>query len=319
MLAVLRSLRLGVINFFGITIPGILLITFIFFGLILPTLTFAFNYIYILNINNYNSVDSLTKFRKLLSYLAKFDFYIVLYIIILAYVIGYIIRLSSIDELDNKSANKVKKEMEKKKENSEVEVWPFDYENSDKFPYSKYRIYLHARGLDDLKKYVFWGKPTDDEDKEDATFVKKRSKTHINDMKLKIFASKYDKLISIVESNEAHVRLLFGTWYCAKAVWFVLLGVIISGIGIFIDFKIHSTVLHSTFTHFYLIYLVCNFSIMLSIFWGKSIIEDLFHYQRVRELTQIVMCFKEMENSVLKEESIPINDIINSLIRPKNN
>jgi hypothetical protein len=197
-------------------------------------------------------------------------------VIILSYIIGYILRLSSPDDLDKISAKKVLKRLTLE----EKEVWPYTDKPYDKFPYFNFQKYLKARDLGHLLEHVKWGDETEE--------TKKRSKTVINIMKIDIMHN-CSTLYSFVEANEAHIRLLSGTWLAIKNTkYFVLCGAIICALmSFYLYFDLTTKQLPAKLSIHSIFFLVLIF-LYLSMFWAQRRIENLFHYRRVNELLCIV-------------------------------
>ena len=101
MIEVLRALRLGAINLFGIAVPGFLLIFFTLVGFLLPVMTIA------LHVSN-------TNWEFLISLYEDNAFIVIATGVLFSYVAGYILRLSTPDDLDEISATKVVKALSEK-------------------------------------------------------------------------------------------------------------------------------------------------------------------------------------------------------------
>ncbi len=278
MFELLRALRLGIVNIFGIAIPGFIIIFFIFFGLLVPIISTTF---FLIGIDWSGS----TKFYEN----TKFEIFGL--VVIFSYVAGYILRLSTPDDLDKVSAGQVLETLEKEDEKyqreedkKEQNMWAFSSKKNssgeyiDKYPYSNFKNYLKARNHIHLLKYVTWGEGIEVDEK-----TAKRSKTAVNIMKLDII-QECPELSEIVESNEAHIRLMSGTWiaikYTMRLIW---IGMYVSSAGIVsLLFLPHS---HETSL---IITAIISVFLLISIYWAKYRIENLFHYRRVNELVLIV-------------------------------
>lgn len=316
-----RSFRLSVVSLFGIIIPGFLILLLVIFGFATPVMMVAFDVLG--NLFSEQRVFEAAG-NNLLKIYQSNKFITWLFLIIVAYVVGYIIRLSSPDHLDIKSARQLYKKAEKiadedakkgakddvridfeqKPKPSEPEkgdhsskkgAWrtffkkkkPLPPIKGDKFPYRKYREYLEKRGLEKLVKLVVWGP--------DETDFKQRSKTHVNLLKIKIAALK-PELSEIIESNEAHVRLLFGTWYAVKtSFWLTMIGIALTVIAgsLRLDSGLHGG--SGFWPACYVYFMVSAALLLCGLLWAKEKIERQFHYQRVRELTQIIICASLLE------------------------
>ncbi len=165
-------------------------------------------------------------------------------------------------------------------EEAERDRWPYrEIDKGNKFPYDFFRDYLCARGHEeDLAKIV-----------PECT---KRSKTWLNKRKLQIKAQNAD-LSAMVESNEAHIRLIFGMW---QAVRICFLPLFIIAIAISRTLWISDSETQNL--EFGLAVLIV---ILYGTVWVRLRIENLFHYQRVRELYYIVAAANEIEVSLAKD------------------
>ncbi|HAR37678.1 MAG TPA: hypothetical protein DCS09_03365 [Porphyromonadaceae bacterium] len=185
MVELLRALRLGAVNLFGVAIPGFLLLFISGVGFLLPMLSIvlsAYNHSLCIDIKWYDSNKWL----------------IVSVIILMSYISGFILRLTSPHELDKVSVTKRKSH-----------VW--DYSNSkEQFPYSKLKSYFEDYGHPDLAALVAWKTSMAEDDNICEAEQRKCSSTIINRMKLDI-ALDCPSLAAFVDSNEAHIRLMSGT------------------------------------------------------------------------------------------------------------
>jgi hypothetical protein len=293
----IKSIRVGTVNFFGIIIPGVLVMTMFIVGCLLPILMLGID-LGDLAIDWQSIYDS-------------FSFLIVSILLIFAYVFGYILRLSSPDELDRISAIQVIKK--EKAINPQFELddgWPFDPENElDKYPYFGFRNYLEKRGYKHLtKKLVSWG--SDDEvgntwpdknSKEKKVKITKRSKATINKMKMDI--RRYCPELSVlIESKEGHIRLMAGTWAAFR---FAMVPTLIAGIvmlitGVAISVFGPISRLHLSEHYYYFFAALCGVS--LWIMWRSNRrITKLFHYRRVSELFHIVQSAYLAQQAAKKE------------------
>lgn len=282
MIEFLRAFRLGVVNLFGVAIPGFLLIFLFVLGFVMPTMAIVLHMSGI-------SLNAINPFSYNPTFIAAI-------MIIFSYVAGYILRLMTPDKLDKVSAKKVIEGLPEK----EKDIWPIrieDYEqNTDnKYPYFYMREYLEARDFKYLLELVKWGPDNSiNNGQENRT---KRSKTAVNKMKLDI--SLYcDDLAANVESNEAHVRLMSGTWLAIKAnLALIFVGASIAGLGIIIVYSDYIRgALNLTSNDFgkenapaYPVFLSITIILLIIMHWAKNQIEELFHYRRVSELVYIIM------------------------------
>ena len=301
----LRFLRLGLLNILGYIVPGILLISLFIFGVLFP-ITIVLNYLLDIlgNTNTGNIIFNSA------TYLQESKFMTTVLFLVFSYIGGYIIRLSSPDQLDMISAKKVIMKMNDDKNNTnEIDIWPCKADDNDLFPYFYYKIYLISRGLNELARWVNWGpedtvgkrivvvknsdgiysfSQTKDDQKE--SFIQlKRSKNHINKMKLEVYNHSQD-LSAIIESNEAHIRLIFGSWSVFKICLIpLIISAVLTGASLVL-FWFNYTIsnMNVSLIGFCLLIII---SLILISLWSKNRIENLFHYQRVRELTQIIQCY----------------------------
>jgi hypothetical protein len=312
-LELFRFFRLGIVNLVGVTLPGLLTLFFLGVGFIWPLLIFVFD------LNQwFAGVDRAAAWKTMDSLYSSNRGIITSLMIILAYIIGYIIRLSTPDELDRISAKNVLKKMgeestpeaKDKSAGSESclktlsedideglsqaatvaardDSWPYRGEKTNKFPYYYFKEYLTSRGLNDEAELVKWGPPTNESETESF----KRSKTKVNLMKLEVSLC-CPELSSVIESNEAHVRLLFGTWQAITISQpFVIAGMILSSLEFLITFVASRYSFASyPLSILSILSILVGGLILIGITWAKNRIENLFHYQRVRELTHIVGC-----------------------------
>lgn len=341
MLELFRFFRVGIVNLVGVTLPGLLTLFFLGAGFIWPLLIFVFD------LNQwFAGVDRAAVWKTIGSLYSSNKGIITSLIIILAYIIGYIIRLSTADELDRISAKNVLKKMgeeappESKDKSAgsescpatvpeeideglsreaalaaEDDSWPYRGEKTNKFPYFYFKEYLTSRGLKDEAELVKWCHPT----KEGEANSFKRSKAKVNLMKLEV-SLRCPELSSVIESNEAHVRLLFGTWQAITISQpFVIAGIILSSLEFLIAF-VASRYLFAPYPLSILsvLSILVGGLILTGITWAKNRIENLFHYQRVRELTHIVGCvyymnkYKMLLDNQHPAEKNGLKDLTNS-------
>ncbi len=95
MLEIIRALRLGAINLFGIAIPGFLMVFFTFAGFLIPIITIVLHI-------------SKSDWSNILSLYEKNNFIVAIIVVLFSYVTGYILRLATPDDLDKVSARNVR-------------------------------------------------------------------------------------------------------------------------------------------------------------------------------------------------------------------
>jgi hypothetical protein len=269
---ILRSLRLGTINLLGVTVPGFAFLFLMFFGFLVPLLV-LFGVIAEASNNRLPHI-TLSNFPPLGSIPASVIGFVVA---VLSYVIGYIFRLSTPDDLDKTSAKIVRANM--RSENEEDDTWPYRDEPGNKFPYYHFKEYLEKRNHAELAKHVKWD-------------GKVRSKTFVNEMKLETFILS-PQLSAIVDSNEAHIRMLFGTWLaCRHTTRFVIAG----AVGITVSGAIAARTWWrlgepSYWTGPTIVWVTLVYLLTYGALQARKRIETVFHYRRVRELFDIVACY----------------------------
>lgn len=282
MIEILRALRLGVVNLFGIAVPGFLLLFLLVLGFLVPGIAAA--------------LHVAGPVRGPLSAASSSVAVAVIVAVILSYVVGYILRLSSPDELDLVSAKKVLAQMDAE----DIDQWPFRGDEKEKWPYFHLRAYLKARHLEHLLYLVKWGP---DQAVKGASTTGKRSKTAVNSMKLEI-SLRSPALAAAVESNEAHVRLMSGTWLSLRASYVpVMIGLAISIVAhaathaawIRCCLPLSNSVLTPGSAPNYLVMCLIGITLLGSMRWSQMRIESLFHYRRVGELVFIVMAAHEAQ------------------------
>lgn len=281
----LRALSLGAVHLFGIAVPGFLLIFLASIGLFVPALAMALHF-------------SHPNWGVVISFYERNQVLIVSMLLLLSYIAGYILRLSSPDELDQESAKHALRQMD----DNERRVWPYQGKEGDRFPYFHFREYLEARGLHHLAEHVKWGPPG-------ASDRSKRSKTAVNAMKLDILLHQ-PNLASVVDSNEAHIRLMSGTWLAIRYTQSLLLvGAVFSLIGMFVTYApgvrsmlhLDSSDFNAQSAPYYPVLFVLSLSMLAAAVWARFKIESLFHYRRVNELLFILMAAdiaREQQDSV---------------------
>jgi hypothetical protein len=151
-----KSIWVGTVDFFGIIIPGLLIIVMCTLGFMIPIATIIQD-LYGVQLD---SLDIGTNSIWIM----------ILPLVMFSYLFGYILRLSSPDVLDRKSAKKViKRELAQAAQKGipltvekwmEEDGWPFNpYNRADKYPYLGFKRFLKTRGHEDLikKELVSWG------------------------------------------------------------------------------------------------------------------------------------------------------------------
>jgi len=277
----LRFLRVGVINILGITVPGVILILFLSGGFLFPLTICVVPFC-----QEVIGSDICVNWEQAASFWTSNKTLFLFLAVILAYIAGYIIRLSTPDELDKVSAKIVLKKMNDEAEKKEGlsakdDSWPHQGEPDNRFPYFHFKNYLLSRG-ESCADLVTWGPPG-------SPGLSRRSKTHVNMMKLEVMTES-PELSAIIESNEAHIRLMFGTWVAIMTTWrLVILGAALSVLALAIG-ALTSSARSAQASAPCGMSLLLSAAILMAMQWAKVRIEHLFHYQRVRELFHIVAC-----------------------------
>lgn len=280
MIDILRFFRLGIINIMGITVPGLLLISLSVIGFFLPAGLVIVPYSAMLfGPPDYEIGELVLTWFNSQGWFASA--LILFFLLVFAYIVGYIIRLSSPDVLDLISAEKIVNKMgiDALKEDH----WPYRGDPKDRFPYFHFKDYLTARGLPELANLVQWGNPESEEPGKG-----KRTKTQINMMKLEV-ANNSPELSATLEGNEAHVRLMFGTWSVIKiCIPLIFVGIALNVLGL--GFRLLGPKNLTYPNPPYAVAIFYGLVLLVGMYWASNRIISLFHYQRVKELMFIVGC-----------------------------
>jgi hypothetical protein len=281
-----KSMRVGTVDFFGILLPGLLAVVVCAIGFFIPVLILILDFTGTVNAHWIVSDPTLIAF-------------ILFVLIVLSYILGYILRLSSPDELDRISAKYV---IEREKKISKYfleDEWPYDFNDPlDKYPYFNFRNYLIRRGHTHLTKdLVTWGPDekvmngeiwpaTGNNGK--SIRITKRSKSTVNKMKIDIRIY-CPELTGLLESKEGHIRLMAGTWaafkFSKRPVQITLLIVVL----VALLFQMPGWLSFMWRPHQN--YFICSFvvfTLLMVVSYSNRRIEKLFHYRRVSELFHIV-------------------------------
>jgi len=282
----IKSIRVGSVDFFGILIPGLLVIVVCGFGFFIPI------FLLILDLTGATNVPWTVTDSTLIVF-------ILFVLIVLSYVLGYILRLSSPDELDKISAKYVIEREKKISRYFNEDEWPYDFNDPlDKYPYFNFRNYLQRRGHTHLTKDLvtwgpdekvmngeFWpatgmgGKPTK---------ITKRSKSTVNKMKIDI-RMYCPELTGLLESKEGHIRLMAGTWaafrFSERPIQIALL--VIGLAALWFQWPGWLSHLLVPKQNYFMCFFII-FTLWMIVYFSKRRIEKLFHYRRVSELFHIV-------------------------------
>ena len=219
MLDFLRTLRLGGLSVFGVMLPGLLLLGCSVIGLFVPITAL------LCSVSGGGAWVLLALAERHATALAVVA-------LLIGYVLGYVLRLYSPDDLDRESVGPILRGMS----DEEKKVWPCTGEPGDKFPYFHTHEYVRARSLEGVLKYVTWGR---DVPKCEDESRQKRSKSVVNWLKLEI-AIRDPELAAQVESHEAHIRLMAGAWRAALWSWPIIFAGLIAAVA-GVVFSVHRT------------------------------------------------------------------------------
>lgn len=289
------SLRIFIVDFFGALVPGLM-----FFFLLILTLVFP-TYLYIKTLVQSDNQKNFIEYLNLINKVDKFGLIeIGLFILIVSFVIGTFFYRLDPKKPDGKSCRKtirkfkssydkdnwVEKEPHERVLNVIKKIYrkrfilvrPIFYlyyliirnkklEKRYQYPYRYLKKYLKSRGLDILSDKIPW-------DGDDASY-KKRSKTYINILKMRI-AFHYPAKCGTIIKNEAHIRLTSTMWYIALEL------LKMSVLGIFFSLLILRNI--DSQEEWILIPISINLFVIAFCFWIKNRAEKFLHYQRVREI-----------------------------------
>ena len=272
MAGILRSFRLGIINLLGVTVPGLIVLFLVCVGCLAPVV------LLIQDLTTDTAVAIKSGLTEIPPVGAVPPAIAVSTVLVLAYIVGYIFRLSTPDDLDLISAKHAIHKMGGV-DAAKNDHWVHYGELDNKFPYFHFSDYLQHRKHGELLPHVDW----------DAA---RRSKTSVNKMKLET-SVRSPQLSAIIESNEAHIRLLFGTWLAARLCFpLVVIGLTAAVIGVvrcISAFDVNQRAQDLLFP--YSVWVVLSLALILGSAFAIWRIQNLFHYRRVRELFDVVACY----------------------------
>jgi hypothetical protein len=281
---IVKTIRVGTVDFFGVIVPGILVIAMCGLGFLAPMLSL------IMDVSDVPFDPS--------SVAPNVVIIAVISLVVFAYVLGYILRLSSPDELDRISARHVITEEKKMGTNLSADDWPYNPEDrNDKYPYFNFRNYLIRRGHEHLtRELVTWGH--DDDSSAGKTWldkgadkkpvkITKRSKSTVNKMKMSVRLH-CPELNGLLESKEGHIRLMAGAWAAfSLSMRFVGLSLVVLAVAVGVRYS--SPLFFTRFSHQdYFVYIFIDLCLTAVMYLSNRRIEKLFHYRRVSELFHIV-------------------------------
>lgn len=292
------NVRGFIVDFFGALVPGLLFIFLSFFALGWPIWLFMTELqIFIAS----NATPPLELFKQIRELSTVLTVELSILLLVASYVIGTLFF-----RRDPKAPDHISYEQSSKKfDEDERKGWVVQKDESGKedvqFPYRYLREYLSKRELTHLAAMIPW------EGKDQATHLK-RTKTFINMLKIRLefyFPEKCGTLIK----NEAQVRLMSSLWYITKTL------LLFGSIGIFfiaLSMFIGGPLMHD-FPFDFLISLSVVIFVLVNSFLGKRMIQEFFHYQRVREIIYVL----ETAYIAAKEKPVILDGIISLLPSPQ--
>lgn len=269
----LRGFGIGIVNLLGVAIPGALLLGLAVFGLAAPSLVLALDL---------TGAPVRETWPEAIAWVALAGF------VGLSYVAGYILRLKSPNELDRASVKR-REQSAPPNEGDEAKARRlrtqsrvrFPINDDDHFPYLGLKDYLGELGGQNLMaSLVTW----------DSDNHMHCDTTHINTWKkdVELFCP---PLASGVRSEEAHVRLMAGTWLAIKTAWrLVCSGIALSMVALAASLILSAERLPRLVEDrpFFAVYGALAGFLLLGMWWAKRSIEQLFHPRRVGELLLVL-------------------------------
>lgn len=271
MVDLLRGLGIGIVSLLGIAVPGALLLGLVVFGA-LPLVLLP------LNIAG-APVPTDAQWPEPATWMAFLGF------AGLSYIAGYILRLNSPNGLDLASAKRRRKAHLGSRVGfpRESKAPPERFALSDHYPYWGLKEYLDGvvGPNHPCAQLVEW----------DASRPARCDTTFVNMWKkdVELFCP---TLASGIRSEEAHIRLMSGTWLAIRASRApVLLGLLAAAsvLTAHLFDRLHPWFRHwSTDAGLMGVYFVVAIFVGLGMRWGQTRIEELFHPRRVGELLLIL-------------------------------
>jgi hypothetical protein len=140
------------------------------------------------------------------------------------------------------------------------------------FPYPYLDLYLERRGHHHLLPFIRWKGGSE-----------MRSKTYVNLLKIRLRYHHPEKCSEVIK-NEAHVRLSSSTWHVARALRFCSLGAIIALLLPFFVVIFLGSPYYDPWGRAIMAALTMPLSVLFLAWFGRSRIENILHYQRMREV-----------------------------------
>jgi len=296
----LRNFGIGVINLLGVAVPGALLIGLATFGFLIPLAAIS------LNLSGNPLSIAWPKEPPWAEVIVSFVHISIAMFAVLSYVTGYILRLTSPNELDKASVEWMEKKNGSRvtsKAEMERKVTCGNRTYNDEFPYWGLGLFLETIGHKELSKYVTWTAVKPDE----------CSTATVNMWKGDISLHCPD-LASTINSEEAHVRLMSGTWQAIRTtrVAVGILGILTIAalvISQFVDpsnfkqrawlYAVDKSIRDSAW--FYAIQFSVSFFMFCGMLWAQGRIKMLFHKKRVGELLLVCHAKHQAEEQKAKK------------------
>ena len=257
------------VDLLGGLVPGLLFLLGLAFS-VLPVIMFTLSAILDSPYLNFGSlaVRALEASKETPNTIWIAGFFVLLAI---AYVVGHLFYRRGPRRPDQESFRRITKGLSGDAEKLRSEFGCSSYDECE-FPYPFLDRYLQRRGHDHLLPFVRW---------EGGNSL--RSKTYINLLKIRLRYFHPEKCSEVIK-NEAHVRLSSSTWHVARAMRIcslVAIGVLLLALfrlpfleGAASDAWIRSM----------LVALMMPASVLVLALFGKRQIENILHYQRMREV-----------------------------------
>jgi|WetSurMetagenome_2_1015567.scaffolds.fasta_scaffold72890_2 hypothetical protein len=286
------SIREFFVDFMGSLIPGILFLSF-------ATTIIVFFCILLCGIFTPNIPECTGVFTKAL---LSFHTEAIIVFVILSFVLGCVFFRMDVKVPDDQSARYIWR-----KTNPEYygdcAVGFVDDIFDTQFPYVCLREYLLRRGLDHLANKIPWSGLN-------KNSLKQRSKMFINILKIRLQYHFPEKCSEIVK-HEAHIRLMSSLWHSLKWLSRIAYSSLILMSAILIVFcSFNENCIGNLNRHYWINYLIFTlwiFIIIALVLIVKRSVLQFFHYQRVREIIQVL----ETAYTAIKDYPAIFEDIEN--------
>lgn len=222
-----------------------------------------------------------------LEFADRFELALGVWAVIVAYVLGHLFYRQDIKVPDKRSFRRIRDSVANQQ-------WVARTEPECEFPYLNLKAYLQNRGLRHLAAMVPWTAPAQPEQgaaKADAHSPSpservQRTKTFINALKLRILSHAPGSFGPIAR-NEAHVRLNSSTWYMARTIQrlSVIALVVAAGLAWYLG---GLQTRGGATQRLVWLPLAAPLAALLLATWMNRKIENVLHYQRVREVIHVL-------------------------------